>query len=111
MTKGEAIKMLQHCGAENYCNHYIETRHCYGCNRRDALDMAIEALQNGPEGEWIEEYNGNGWNDFWDYTCSNCGKKYKRADYLYRANYCPNCRARMKGVVTQNDRMSVRCIR
>ena len=50
-----------------------------------------------PEGEWIEEFSGNGWNDFWDYTCSNCGKKYKRADdVLYKANYCPNCGAKMK---------------
>lgn len=50
------------------------------------------------QGEWIEKYNGNGWNDFWDYTCSNCGKKYERADaVLYHANYCPNCGARMKG--------------
>lgn len=48
------------------------------------------------QGKWIEKYNGNGWNDFWDYTCSNCGKKYERADaVLYHANYCPNCGARM----------------
>lgn len=48
-------------------------------------------------GRWIEEYNGNGWNDYWDYTCSNCGKKYERADILYKANYCPNCGAKMEG--------------
>lgn len=47
-------------------------------------------------GRWIEEYNGNGWNDYWDYTCSVCGKKYERADILYKANYCPNCGAKMK---------------
>jgi DNA-directed RNA polymerase subunit RPC12/RpoP len=51
-----------------------------------------------PRGEWNTEYHGNGWNDYWDYTCSNCGKKYERADaVLYKANYCPNCGARMKG--------------
>ena len=44
MKREEAIKMLQHCEAENYCQHYIETKHCYGCNRREALDMSIEAL-------------------------------------------------------------------
>ena len=50
-----------------------------------------------PQGEWITEYNGNGWNDCWDYTCSNCGKKYERADVvLYKANFCPNCGADMR---------------
>lgn len=50
-----------------------------------------------PQGEWIIEYNGNGWNDYWDYICPNCGKKYERADaVLYKANYCPNCGAKMK---------------
>lgn len=64
---------------------------------QEAFDIAIEALKDRPQGEWIEKYNGNGWNDFWDYTCSHCGKKYIRADYLYHANYCPNCGAKMKG--------------
>lgn len=50
-----------------------------------------------PQGEWIEEYHGNGWNDYWDYTCSNCGKKYEKADtVLYKANFCPNCGADMR---------------
>ena len=50
------------------------------------------------QGEWEIEYHGNGWNDYWDYICSNCGKKYERADaVLYKANFCPNCGAQMKG--------------
>ena len=54
-------------------------------------------LTRRPQGEWITEYNGNGWNDCWDYTCSNCGKKYERADVvLYKANFCPNCGADMR---------------
>ena len=49
-----------------------------------------------PQGKWIKEYNGDGWNDYWDYKCSNCGKVYKRAGaILYDANYCPNCSAKM----------------
>ena len=44
MTKEEVIKILQHCGTENYCHHYIRTGNCHGCNRREALDMAVEAL-------------------------------------------------------------------
>ena len=65
--------------------------------------QAIERVQalpstGRPQGEWITEYSGNGWNDYWDYTCSNCGKKYKRADnVLYKSNFCPNCGAEMKG--------------
>ena len=45
IEREEAIKTLQHCGAENFCPHCISTTNCYGCNMRDALDMAIEALK------------------------------------------------------------------
>ena len=55
-----------------------------------------------PQGEWKNEYHGNGWNDYWDYICSNCGKKYERADnVLYKSNYCPNCGVRMKGATNE----------
>jgi DNA-directed RNA polymerase subunit RPC12/RpoP len=58
-----------------------------------------------PQGEWIEDYNGNGWNDYWDYTCSNCGKRYERADaVLCKANFCPNCGAKMKGADDEHDK-------
>lgn len=46
-------------------------------------------------GKWKEEYAGNGWNDFWDYTCSECGRKFHR---FYKSNYCPNCGVRMTKV-------------
>lgn len=62
------------------------------------LDCAPTIDIDRLQGEWIEEYCGNGWNDYWDYTCSNCGKKYERANaVLYKVNFCPNCGARMKG--------------
>ena len=67
---------------------------------RDAIMEIYDAptIEVGrPKGEWIEEYHGNGWNDYWDYICSNCGKKYERADaILYKANFCPNCGANMR---------------
>ena len=67
---------------------------------RELYEKYVElkhASVNAVQGEWIEKYNGNGWNDFWDYTCSNCGKKYERADaVLYHANFCPNCGADMR---------------
>ena len=48
--------------------------------------------------EWIVEYNGNGWNDYWNYTCPSCKKKYEKADnVLQDASFCPNCGARIKG--------------
>ena len=99
MTKEEAIQIL----ADLIDSPFLHTWE----KQNKALHMAIEALSvanlkeefgsaDAVQGEWIEKYNGNGWNDFWDYTCSNCGKKYERADaVLYHANYCPNCGARM----------------
>lgn len=49
-------------------------------------------------GKWIVEFTGSNWNDYWDYTCPVCKKKYERADrVLSGAKYCPNCGARMEG--------------
>jgi len=90
MTREEALQWLTNEKWKNANNTYEK-------EWNEAFDISIEALKDRPQGEWIEEFNGNGWNDFWDYTCSHCGKKYIRADYLYHANYCPNCGARMKG--------------
>lgn len=39
-------------------------------------------------GRWVEEHVGNGWNEIWNYTCSECGKT---INDFYKANYCPNC--------------------
>ena len=74
--------------------------------RCDELDNCIATVINAESvvsklkaSEWITEYNGDGWNDYWDYTCPNCGNKYERADaVLYKANFCPNCGSKMKGV-------------
>ena len=75
---------------------YAET----GCGDCVIVEKVRKALSaNRPQGKWITEYNGNGWNDYWDYTCPHCGKTWRRADnVLYDANYCPNCGAQVKGV-------------
>lgn len=91
ISRADAIEaiMKHHDGGLNQINYGLTLAK----NELQALPSA-----DAKQGEWIEKYNGNGWNDFWDYTCSNCGKKYERADaVLYHANYCPNCGARMKG--------------
>ena len=73
----------------------IKTTDGFVFEGKDFAYACIE-IEEPKVGKWIEEYNGNGWNDYWDYTCSNCGKKYERADILYKANYCPNCGAKME---------------
>ena len=93
MKRVEAIKILQHCEAENYCSHYIETGRCYGCNRREALDMSIKALQDRPTGVWVD--NGK-------YSeCSECGEVAQSMEFydgVYErlTNFCPNCGAIMR---------------
>lgn len=54
MTNEEAIKSLMRCEAETHCRHYAETFRCDGCNKRKALDMAIQALQDIEDGKYIE---------------------------------------------------------
>lgn len=51
----------------------------------EAIDMAIEALQDRPQGEWIEE---DEYGDLW--VCDQCGFANE-----YKINFCHNCGARM----------------
>lgn len=67
-------------------------------DRIQALRVAIEALSDGPHGEWIVEYSGNGWNDWTNVTCSVCGEKFEK---FGEHNFCPNCRAKMIGGDTE----------
>ena len=61
-----------------------------------ALNMAIEALQDRPKGEWINrEYCQVDEDAYEVATCSNC-KSEITIEYPYD-NFCPNCGAIMKG--------------
>ena len=53
---------------------------------------ALHKVAEPKTGKWKEKYAGNGWNDFWDYTCSECGREFRT---FYKSNFCPNCGARM----------------
>lgn len=52
----------------------------------EAFDMAIEALKDRPQGEWVN--NRSGW------KCSECGI---RVAIFGKGNYCLNCGADMRG--------------
>ena len=56
-------------------------------NMHEAIDMAIEALEERKHGEWIE--NDFGW------RCSICGNTSVMWQRTY--NFCPNCGAYMRG--------------
>lgn len=67
---------------------------CYegGDEFREALDLAIKALEDRTQGEWYYNYQ-NGWH------CSICHETVKdmptvmgKADF----NFCPNCGVKMK---------------
>lgn len=42
--------------------------------------------------EWEEEHDGNGWNDWYNYRCKNCGTKFDKFEHT---KYCPECGAVM----------------
>ena len=59
---------------------------------KEAVNMAIEALKEPKQGEWIVK------NDEMEVFCSVCDKPLPCSDeYDYETNYCPNCGARMRG--------------
>ena len=69
---------------------------------RCAIDMAIEALKEPKQGEWIyhKEWELDGECAF---ECSKCGMG-TDVDY----NFCPNCRADMRRPEA-NDRQCEKC--
>lgn len=80
MTNNEAIKNLE--AIKKQFNKYGFTH---------AIDIAIKALEDRPQGEWLPNYTSQ----FRDpgRQCSLCGKVVE-----FSENYCPKCGAYMKGV-------------
>ena len=80
MTKEETLKWLDTIPTQS--------------EQVDALEMAIEALENQKTGHWIADVDK--WGDVVTtingYKCSECGMFNTDKD-----NYCPNCGAKMKG--------------
>lgn len=59
-----------------------------------SLDMAIEALQDRPSGEWTYLHGSIG--SYMTISCPFCGTTFNDvAEWNY--NYCPSCGAIMKG--------------
>lgn len=108
MTNKEATKVLRTnlfcscCDAENG-KPYPECNDCK-CSVKQALDKAIEALDEGSTGEWkaynekTEAYDISGiktWGQ--KRECSNCGFLVTYIEDFGFYSYCPNCGAKMKG--------------
>lgn len=82
MTREEAIKEPELIAKVTMWN-----------DRREAVEMAIEALKDRPHGEWIERHEIiNQITFFGENRCSNCGKR-----SFIKSDFCPNCGADMRG--------------
>ena len=54
----------------------------------DALDIAIKALEERPQGEWL--WLGDNPNHNHKWSCNKCGRGVKEQE-----KFCPNCGTRM----------------
>ena len=80
MTREEAIQILR--------TRIVPTRNWQEIH--EALDMAIEALTDRPQGEWKHTIT-------WQPYCSNCEYVFgEDEEFSPFWNYCPMCGARMK---------------
>lgn len=75
----------------------IEVKNYDQQNIRDGAIFMLEQLPpitpTERTGKWVVEHSGNGWNEWTNYTCSECNKKFNK---FYTSNYCPNCGVKMK---------------
>lgn len=91
MTNEEAIKILE-SWKYPYPSHYADAEF------NNAIDMAIEALNNEPKkGEWIKKIDYVG---FVSYICSECGDELELED-CSDSYYCANCGAKMREANTE----------
>lgn len=97
MTNEEAILTLQEA-VDDAFGAGIEIITRDGC---EAIEMALEALQERKTGKWIGEYKEVTINKDGNVTgschCSVCGDWLTGSDeYTTRGRYCPNCGAKME---------------
>ena len=93
MSKKEAIKRLESIVIRDALQEDY-----------DALDIAIEALNQQKEGHWIMPVQDDGMSDpiYYQIRCSECGfdldpQTWHMELHQYGADkYCPNCGAKMK---------------
>ena len=83
MNNKEAIKILLN-------SQIYLARHCGKTDMYNAVELAIKALEDRPQGEWITDYESQFFNP--GRKCSLCGKIVE-----FSENYCPNCGAYMRG--------------
>ena len=85
MTKEEAIKRLESIVIRDALQEDY-----------DALDMAIEALEEQKTGHWIIERISEIGGDKWSTNpkCSICGGEPYYSNSIYNYKYCPYCGAK-----------------
>lgn len=97
MTNEEAIEVLNNWDmACPICEKRKseEKGVCADCRFNKALDLAIKALEERPQGEWIDVPCERDllFNTGIRYTCSVCGKFNSNG----HSSFCPNCGADMR---------------
>ena len=91
MTREEAVELLSN-DAFKLCIVQLRDPLYEACY--EALEMAIEALQQEPKrGKWLDD--NNSFNSFYA-NCSECGYQMDKHEERGYHNYCPNCGARME---------------
>ncbi len=82
MTRAEAVEVINEYGV------------LFPSDKQEALDMAIEALEQEPKcGKWVDD--NNSFNLFYA-NCSECGYQMNTHEERGYHNFCPNCGARME---------------
>lgn len=67
-------------------------------------DSAVNALRNMPAADVAQVVHGEWVEDIDDMKCSVCKERWNYCDNdTYRFVFCPNCGAKMDGVVTMTD--------
>lgn len=99
MTRERVINMIDCILGDNILCDCIEDS-TIGCNecRREAADIAINALKKQKTGHWNLNFSLGWIEDKNIWKCSECGYSTQTDIYTnLKWKYCPNCGAYMRG--------------
>lgn len=84
ISEDGTLLLLDECGNFAYCPE-------------GRFTTTIDPEELRQKGRWKEELCCNGWNEWTNLTCGNCGERYEKVAWPNKWQYCPNCGCRMDG--------------
>ena len=92
-------RLIDPTGYKSFLVRYIKELHEVDAPMiAGAVERCLQKLEEQPTVDAVEVVHGQWKEPYQLYVvCSECGTGYVKYEFIERANYCPNCGAKMDG--------------